>query len=76
MNELCEVCQRVAWGEVARLGFKKWRHDACYPGSAAWLEHFRMLPEREKTEEGKLIYAASMKEAVSIGLVQTITEGE
>jgi hypothetical protein len=71
MKELCEVCQRVIWGEVVRLGFDKWRHEACYPGSAIWLEAFRLLPAERRTEEGRMIYEAKVRESVqAIGVSQ------
>lgn len=74
MHEFCSVCDRVAWGDIVRLGFGKWRHDACYPGSKAWLEQFRLLPEGKKTAEGKLIYEASVSESMSIGVSQPTEE--
>lgn len=54
--ELCSVCQRVAWGEVVRLGFDKWRHESCYPGSSAWREAYILKPENERTEESIIIF--------------------
>lgn len=47
----------MIWGEVVRLGFAKWRHGECYPGSLPWLEYFKGLPEHLQTTEGKLLWA-------------------
>jgi len=53
--DYCAVCERVAWGYVVRLGFGKWRHAECYPGSAAWLDYFKRLPASQQTEEGIML---------------------
>ena len=57
LKEQCSVCDRAQWGEVVRLGYGKWRHDSCYPGSLPWLEYFKALPPDQQTSEGKLIAA-------------------
>lgn len=57
MHEHCAVCNRVKWGEVALLGYGKWRHGECYPGSLPWLEYFKALPEEQQTTEGRLLWA-------------------
>ena len=56
MQSSCVVCERVQWGQVVRLGFGKWRHWECYPGSRQWREYWERLPEAQQTEEGRIIY--------------------
>ena len=36
MDEFCRVCERVAFGDVVRLGFDHWRHAHCELGSPEW----------------------------------------
>jgi hypothetical protein len=55
LAELCQVCERVKWGECVRLGFGKWRHTECYPGSMPWLEYFKRLPASQQTAEGRIL---------------------
>lgn len=52
---LCNICKRVPWGDMVRLGFGKERHAECYPGSQPWLENFKTLPADQQTEEGKIL---------------------
>lgn len=63
MNQFCTICDRVPWGEVTLLGFQKWRHDSCYPGSEAWLDYYERIPETQRTFEQTLIYNASNRKA-------------
>ena len=57
LRELCEVCERVRFGDVQRLGFGKWRHAGCYPGSVDWLDYIRRMPEAKRTNEQRYILA-------------------
>lgn len=61
MDELCKVCGRVQFGEIIRLGFKRWRHDDCHPGSRAWCEAYVLHPIQ--TEEARILFQNSTKEA-------------
>ncbi len=63
MNELCSVCGRVRWGAYQPLGFGKWRHEECYPGTQAWREYWVTLPASKRTPEGNLIFNATREEA-------------
>lgn len=56
--EHCTVCGRVSFGSIQPLGFNKWRHESCYPGSKSWRDYFEQLPLNKRTPEGILIYNA------------------
>ena len=58
LEEVCFVCSRVRWGAYQVLGFGKWRHDECYPGSKAWLEAMeeKRAHHVKLTEEQSTIY--------------------
>jgi hypothetical protein len=58
-SESCTVCGRVEFGAVVNLGFTRWRHGACEPGSASWCAYFAALPATKQTSEGRLIYEAA-----------------
>jgi len=49
-SEVCKICQRVAWGNVIRLGFAKWRHDSCGLGSETWKDYYLALSKTEQAE--------------------------
>jgi hypothetical protein len=52
----CAICERVPFGNLIRLGFDRWRHAGCEPGSPEWCVYFEALPKAKRTNEGKLIY--------------------
>ena len=41
MDELCKICERVAFGRITYTGFGHWRHDECAVGSQDWLLYFQ-----------------------------------
>jgi len=59
LGDACTVCGRVEFGAVVNLGFTRWRHAACEPGSASWCAYFAALPATKQTPEGRLIYEAA-----------------
>lgn len=54
-SETCCICDRVRWGAWQSLGFGKWRHEECYPGSKSWVEHYYKVGARD--EVGDLLLA-------------------
>ena len=56
LQEHCAICDRVAFGNIVRIGFGRWRHSGCEPGSKPWCEYFERLPKGQRTPEGQLIY--------------------
>jgi hypothetical protein len=48
MNELCKVCERVAFGPIVRLGFDNWRHEDCVLGSQEWKLYYHRQPLKSK----------------------------
>lgn len=70
--DVCSVCSRAIWGEAQRLGFAKWRHDTCYPGSQPWIEYVEGLTESERTNEMRLIYESRRKKTET--KAETVTE--
>lgn len=48
MEELCKICQRVAFGDIVRLAAGSWRHDDCAIGSEAWAVYYVGLPQSER----------------------------
>ena len=53
-SETCRVCDRPFWGEGQELGFGKWRHSECAPGSRSWVEYYEHGP---RTEAGDFLLA-------------------
>lgn len=53
-SETCRICDRPFWGEGQELGFGKWRHSECAPGSQSWVEYYLRGP---RTEAGDFLLA-------------------
>lgn len=54
LDEFCQVCERVRWGNYQYLTHGHWRHEECAPGSKNWVENY---PRRsKKTSEGDLLF--------------------
>ncbi len=54
LKELCQVCNRVPFGDIVRLGFGRWRHDCCAGGSQSWLENFHSI--EHPTSEQRILF--------------------
>jgi hypothetical protein len=76
LKELCEVCQRVRWGEYVYLGFGRWRHQDCYPGSKNWFDYYRELPTNRRTHEGDLIFLHATREPEVSFCPESTTSGK
>jgi len=50
-NEFCNVCNRVYWGDAQRLGYGKWRHQECAPGSRNWVEAYELQRSRSEVSD-------------------------
>jgi len=61
LKESCQVCERPRWGNIQYLGFGKWRHEECYPGSPAWREYYTTLPKAQQTPEGDTLYQVALE---------------
>jgi len=48
MNELCKICDRVAFGNIVHLGFNQWRHAGCALGSEEWKLYYQRQPLKTK----------------------------
>jgi hypothetical protein len=51
MDAYCAVCDRVQWGQWQYLGYGRWRHEECTPGSRAWCEKMAQTPVRTSEQE-------------------------
>ena len=70
LDEYCQVCERVYFGDVQVLGFGHWRHSYCRPGSEDWMRYFRALSPERQREEGKIIFrCASEKKTGAVSIV-------
>ena len=59
----CAICERVPFGNIVRLGFDRWRHAGCAPGSPEWCAYFAAIPKAKRTSEGQLIYDNATRKA-------------
>jgi len=57
----CYVCQKLVYPNM--MGFSAITHPRCKPGTKKWLDYFERLPEKDRTEAGKLIYMAKKRKA-------------
>lgn len=55
MDETCLYCDRVCFGTIQMLAFGHWRHEACAPGSKAWINYYNGLKSCQRTFEADLL---------------------